>query len=235
MAFSCSETLLTDESISRIARGIVMRTCKHIAILNYSLIHGQRQKRYLMGNQKRGALNNKKIEMTEERKTQIENIIIDLRSKNEKKVLGALKRIPHDGSPEMIRPMFELVLAGPSSEARILLDKTLNNLKDRGVKESLIELLMDKDFYHVQPEVLNCVWQSGVDLGDRIELLIDISINGTYMTVLEVCTVIENIEVIDTEALSESIKRMDKAVAIKSETQDILVSLRELLLEKLLH
>ncbi|MBT3647860.1 MAG: hypothetical protein HN542_06435 [Flavobacteriales bacterium] len=172
--------------------------------------------------------------MTEERKTQIENIIIDLRSKNEKKVLGALKRIPHDGSPEMIRPMFELVLAGPSSEARILLDKTLNNLKDRGVKESLIELLMDKDFYHVQPEVLNCVWQSGVDLGDRIELLIDISINGTYMTVLEVCTVIENIEVIDTEALSESIKRMDKAVAIKSETQDILVSLRELLLEKLL-
>ena len=54
------------------------------------------------------------------------------------------------------------------------------------------------------------------------------------MTVLEVITIIENLEFDDTEALTAAIKQLDVAVEIKSETQEILVNMRELLLTHLL-
>ena len=59
-----------------------------------------------------------------------QNIIVDLRSKNERKIIGALKLIPHEGTPNMIVPMFELLLGHVSSEVKVLSEKTINNLKN---------------------------------------------------------------------------------------------------------
>jgi len=170
----------------------------------------------------------------EEKNKKEQEIIADLASKNERKIIGALKRIPHEGTPAMIRPMFDLLLDGVTGEQQLLLDKVLHNLKDKECRTPLIDLLKEDAYYEVQPAILASIWQSGLDVQDEVEFLTDVAINGEFMTVLEVVTILENLELTDTEAISASIKKLDKAVEIKSETQEILVSMRELLLSQLL-
>ncbi len=163
-----------------------------------------------------------------------QNIIVDLRSKNERKIIGALKLIPHEGTPNMIVPMFELLLGHVSSEVKVLLDKTIYNLKDPNCVDPLMLMLEKKKYYDIQTEVLTSIWQSGLDVTEHIDTLIETAINGDYMTVIEVITIIEHLEFDNDAGLTAAIQKMDKAVEIKSETQTVLGSLRQLLLDKLL-
>lgn len=187
-------------------------------------------------NQKRGALRklDSMEEQQEERERIEQSIIADLKSKNERKIIGALKLVPHEGSPKMIVPMFEILLGHASDDVKMLLEKTVFNLKDPDCIDPLISLLENKKYYDIQTAVLTSIWQSGLDVSNHIEILVDTAINGDYMTVIEVITIIEHIEVDDDTALTQAIQKMDKAVEVKSETQTVLSSLRQLLLDKLL-
>ena len=173
--------------------------------------------------------------MEEEQKQQrIHRIIQDLGSKNERRVIEALKLIPHEGTPQMIAPMIELFQHHPSKDVRILLEKTLFNLKDQDCATPLIELLKSDAHKDVRQKVLSTIWQSGLDVSEELELLVDIAVNSDYLTVIEVITIIENLEDFNDDALTDSIAKMDEVVGKQSETQDLLVSLRQLLLDKLL-
>ncbi len=187
-------------------------------------------------NQKRGALRklDSMEEQQEERERIEQSIIADLKSKNERKIIGALKLVPHEGSPKMIVPMFEILLGHASDDVKMLLEKTVFNLKDPACVDPLISLLEHKKYCDIQTAVLTSIWQSGLDVSNHIEILVDTAINGDYMTVIEVITIIEHIEVDDDTALTQAIQKMDKAVEVKSETQTVLSSLRQLLLDKLL-
>ena len=169
-----------------------------------------------------------------ERKKRIEEMVADLESRNERRVIGALKRIPHEGSPEMVKPMFRLYLNHPSKEVRILLEKTVHNLKDPASVDPMIDLLRDAEAKPIHKEVLNALWLSGLDVADELGLLVELAVNGDYMVALEVTTVIENLEFDNDTDLTDAIARMDEAVQHKGEKQDLLVSLRQLLLDKLL-
>ena len=106
--------------------------------------------------------------MTEEEKNnKVNAIIADLGSKNERKIISALKLIPHEGTPEMIRPMFDLLMDGVTGEQQILLDKVLHNLKDKECKQPLIDLLKEDKYYEVQPAILASLWQSGLEVQER--------------------------------------------------------------------
>ena len=95
-------------------------------------------------------------------------------------------------------------------------------------------MLEKKKYYDIQTEVLTSIWQSGLDVTEHIDTLIETAINGDYMTVIEVITIIEHLEFDNDAGLTAAIQKMDKAVEIKSETQTVLGSLRQLLLDKLL-
>lgn len=59
----------------------------------------------------------------------IEEMIADLRSKNDRRVIGALKKVPHEGSPEMIEPMFDLFSEIQTKDVKILLEKNIEQPK----------------------------------------------------------------------------------------------------------
>lgn len=171
----------------------------------------------------------------EEERAKIETKIIDdLKSKNERRIIGALKLVPHEGSSEMIEPMFEIMLGHMGSDVQMLLEKTIHNLKDPNCIDPLISMLENKKYFDIQAAVLTSIWQSGLDVTEHIDILIDTAINGDYMTVIEVITIIEHLEFDNDAGLTSAIQKMDKAVEIKSETQVVLGSLRQLLLDKLL-
>ncbi len=168
------------------------------------------------------------------RQKRIQEMIADLNSKNERKVINALKMVPHEGSAEMMEPLFRLLQEGPNQEIRILLEKTLYNLKDPNCLPAMIDILKNKEHKAMHRDVLNAMWQSGLEVHDELELLVTLAIEGDFMTAMEVVTIIEHSEIDDDKALTSSIARMDKAVEIKDDKQDLMVSMSQLLLDKLL-
>jgi len=164
----------------------------------------------------------------------IEEMIADLRSKNDRRVIGALKKVPHEGSPEMIEPMFDLFSEIQTKDVKILLEKTLNNLKDTNCIIPMVGILRDSKRSALHKEVLNSIWQSGLDVAEELPLLIDIAASSDFMTTVEVVTVIENLEFDNDTLLTDAIARMDEVVEQQGDKQALVISLRQLLLDKLL-
>ena len=173
-------------------------------------------------------------ENTTKRQQRIQELIGDLGSKNERKIVGALKRIPHEGSPAMMEALFNLYAQSPSEEVELLLEKVVHNLKDPACVDPIIDLLSRKDKQEQHPMIIGALWQSGLDVSEHVEFLIERAIDGSFLTAIEVMTVIENQEFDNDDALTKAIQAMDKAVEKKGEKQDLLVSLRQILLDKLL-
>lgn len=167
-------------------------------------------------------------------KNTIKATIADLKSRNERKIIGALNRIPHEGSPEMIEPLFALLLQNPGEEMRILLDKILFNLKDPACVTPIMDVLQNQTYKTIQPYVLSAIWQSGLDVEPHVNTLVEIAISGDFLTSVEVVTIIESTEFTEDAGLTKAIQRLDKVVEQKDEKQALLLNLRELLLEKLL-
>jgi hypothetical protein len=164
----------------------------------------------------------------------IKKLISELKSRDERIVIGALKRVPHEGSVEVIFPMLELLATEPSSEVQMLLEKSLFNLKDPAAIDPMMFALVDKKFISIRQHILTCIWQSGLDPSNELNTLIDIAINGDYMTGIEILTIVDNHDGFPDEDLNESIVKLDKVLLKKSEKTDLLGNLRQVLLDKLL-
>jgi hypothetical protein len=164
----------------------------------------------------------------------IDEIIADLSSRNERQIIGALKRIPHEGSPLMMEALFNLYAQSPSKEVVILLEKVVHNLKDAACIMPMLDMLEHSKYAKIHAPILASFWQSGLDVSEHLEALINVAIGGDFLTVMEALTVIENLEFSNDDAITKSIQLMDKAVEIKSEKQTLLVELRQVLLDKLL-
>ncbi|MEX2595752.1 MAG: hypothetical protein WEC59_02395 [Salibacteraceae bacterium] len=168
------------------------------------------------------------------REKRITELIGDLKSRNERKIIGALNRIPHEGNSKMIEPLFDLYLQNQSHEVIMLLEKTIHNLKDPACVAPMVGILSNQEKKELHQNVLNAAWQSGLELTDHLNLLIDVAIMGDYMTAVEVMTVVENQEFVDDDAITDAIKVMDKVVEKKNDKQSLMVTLRQILLDKLL-
>lgn len=164
----------------------------------------------------------------------IQKLIDELGSRDERKVIGALKRVPHEGSAEVIIPMLQLLAKEPSSEIQLLLEKSLFNLKDPIALEPLISSLTDDSLKGIRNHVLTCIWQSGLDASAELDLLVDIALKEDFMCTIEVLTIVDNTEHYPDELLSGNIKKLDKAINEQSDKAALLGNLRQVLLEKLL-
>lgn len=71
-------------------------------------------------------------------------------------------------------------------------------------------------------------------MAEELPLLIDIAASSDFMTTVEVVTVIENLEFDNDTLLTDAIARMDEVVEQQGDKQALLISLRQLLLDKLL-
>ena len=164
----------------------------------------------------------------------IKKLITDLGAREERIVIGALKRIPHEGNHEVIKPMLQLLATNPSSDIQLLLEKSLFNLKDPKAIDPLLDALTDAELLGIRAEVLACIWQSGIDVSEHLSLLIDIAISDEFMTGVEVLTIVDNGEGYPDDHVTDSITKLDGAMVGKSDKTALLGNLRQVLLEKLL-
>ncbi len=168
------------------------------------------------------------------RKQVINNLTKDLESKDERKVIAALKRIPHEGSSEMIPQMLNLVKSGPSDDVRVLLEKILFSLKDTACVPPLIEALQNPDYKDVRFIIIGAFWQSGLDVSEHLSIIVEAATTGDYMTAVEALSVIENTEGYSDRELAKSIKLLDAALKENKDSHLLLEGIRETLVDHLL-
>lgn len=137
----------------------------------------------------------KKIDK-EEHKIKLEKTWIkNLKSSDEKVVSGALKNIAKNGSILSADALLELLISNSySEEIKFELKDLLKSVKNPEMLDVIMQWLDDDRAQEHKAFLVSCIWEAGFQAEAHFENIAYHGINGDYMTLLEVLTVIENFE-----------------------------------------
>lgn len=169
--------------------------------------------------------------MSDKKNTRIQNIIKDLATSEEKKVLTALKQVRKHGKPEAIRPIAELLKSTNNNVVKSEVINLLYDLKEQNVVEELIHAIEDDYFVDEKTVLISIFWQSSLDGSEHLSTFVKEAIKGDYMVCIEVLTVIENFDATFQEAEVEDLKfDLDEAISEEqTEKVNLLISIRSIL------
>lgn len=127
------------------------------------------------------------------------------------------------------------VLAGfakaDNDELRAKYCQLLFDLKDQASMDVVIDHMGKPEMADVRLQMVEAVWQSGIDMGHRLPELVEVALSGDYLECLECLTAIENFNPISDAALIQSV--IDRIHAVMSgdvnEKEDLLLSIIEVL------
>ncbi|MCB9336402.1 MAG: hypothetical protein H6586_09640 [Flavobacteriales bacterium] len=162
---------------------------------------------------------------------QYNNIIKDLNSKDESKVLIAIKQLRKYGKPESIDALLNLYISTHNSTVKSEITSILYDLKDEQSVGRIISAIENEKYATIKPFIISILWQSSVDASSYLDVLITQAIEGDYEICLEVLTVIENL---DTTFNADEISDInyDLIEAIENEETDkkfLLISLKDVI------
>lgn len=160
--------------------------------------------------------------------SRLNNIITDLSSSDDKKVITALKQLRKHGKREAITPLLNLLCTTNNEEVKNEIAAILFDLKDQSVVEDLIYALEDEKYKDEQAILVAVFWQSSLDSSEHISTIVKQAISGNYMVGIEVLSVIDNYEATFQETEIEDLKfDLDEAIqAENSEKRDLLITIR---------
>lgn len=169
--------------------------------------------------------------MSDKKNTRLQNIIKDLASTEEKKVLTAIKQLRKHGKPEAIRPIAELLKSTTNETVKSEVISLLYDLKEQNVVDEIISAIEDDYFIDEKATLISIFWQSSLDGSEHISLLVKEAIKGDYMICIEVLTVIENFDATFQETEVEDLKfDLDEAIEQEeSEKINLLIGIRKIL------
>ena len=169
--------------------------------------------------------------MSDKKNTRLQNIIKDLATGEEKKVLTALKQVRKHGKPEAIRPIVELLKSTTNDLVKSEVISLLYDLKEQNVVEELIFAIEDDFFVDEKAILISIFWQSSLDGSEHISTFVKEAIKGDYMICIEVLTVIENFDATFQETEVEDLKfDLDEAISEEqTEKVNLLKGIRSIL------
>lgn len=118
----------------------------------------------------------------------------DLMSRDKDVILKAIKEVAKSGSPAVINHLLKATFKSGIPEALEEGKKVLFNIKDQNAVGELIETLKGDDFVEFRADIASSIWQAGLNAEDRLIDLVEIAVKSDYMTIVEITTIIENIE-----------------------------------------
>lgn len=148
-------------------------------------------------------------------------ILDQLISLDEAVVKKGLDKIRKKGDHSFIGPLLHRLSSDENTMVQAMIIKLLQDLKDVPSMELLIDGLQEERLDSLRPQLLEAVWQSGLDISHKLDDIVDISLKGDYMVCLECLTIIENMEPgIDNDVLVRNIKKMKDAMLEDADTSD---------------
>ena len=169
--------------------------------------------------------------MTDKKNNRFNNILKDISSKDEKKVLTALKQLRKHGKPEAIRPLIEVLKNSTNEIVRSEVLSLLYDLKEQNVVDEIILAIEDEYFVNEKALLIAIFWQSSLDGSEYLSTFVKEAIRGDYLTCIEVLTVIENFEATFQETEVEDLKYdLDEAIELEeTEKRNLLIGIRKVL------
>ena len=123
----------------------------------------------------------------------IDTIILDLASKKDETVLGALKKVPSKGNSNVIIPLIETYIRSQNESIKSEIETILFELKDTSTLDDLISCL-NKGNDEVDRLILGALWNNNFNPVDHLYIFVKTSINGSYLTAFEGLTLIESMD-----------------------------------------
>ena len=118
----------------------------------------------------------------------------DLLSTVKETVIKGIKEVAKKGSPAIIYHLLIATFKSGFPEALEEGKKVLFNIKDQNVVDELISALKSDEFIDFRDVIAASIWEAGLNAEDRLIDLVEIAVKSDYMTIVEVITIIENIE-----------------------------------------
>lgn len=124
----------------------------------------------------------------------LKEILDELNSGEENKVIKALKELEVNGNASVIKPLADTLLKEKSDKNRAAIIDFLSNLKDSSVCVEIMDVIQDEKYALIRQELLGCIWNTKVDFSSYIDDFVEIAVTGTFMEALDCLTIIENLE-----------------------------------------
>lgn len=158
-------------------------------------------------------------------------VLEQLISLDEAVVKKALDKIRKNGDHNFVGPLMQRLITGENTLVHAMILQLFQDLKDKPSMDMLLDELPDSKFDDLRPKLLECVWQSGIDVRHRLDAIVDINLRGDYLVCLETLTIVENFDPgIDNETLDRNIEKMKAHMLEDADTSDELrLSLIEVL------
>ena len=158
-----------------------------------------------------------------------EQWVADLFSSSDKTIIAALKKIKDDGNEHTLVPILKLLINTQNPQIQEDIIQILNELKNPRCTQILVDAINNSEYSLYQLELIQALWESGLDCSLFIEDLVKWAIEGDFQVANEAITVIENI---NPPYYKEQIKicllKLEKAIVLSEEIkQNLLISLQK--------
>lgn len=139
-------------------------------------------------------------------------------------IFQALTEIQHNGNSRYIPMLVDVLHSTKEAEIRKQIIKILSEVKHSDAVPEIIQAIENEKYADIQEILIRICWENGLDYTNYFSTLIDILINGDYMTAFEAHTVIESTEgnLSETSAL-EYINTLKSALINASDERKILI------------
>ena len=118
----------------------------------------------------------------------------DLLSQDKAVVIRGIKEVAKSGSPAVVHHLLLATFKSGFPEALEEGKKVLFNIKDQNAVGELFNALKGDDFIEYRADIAASIWEAGLNAEDRLIDLVEIAVTSDYMTIVEITTIIENIE-----------------------------------------
>jgi hypothetical protein len=124
----------------------------------------------------------------------LQQILLDLGSKDDKKIAKAIKAMEAHGNSSVVKPLADTLLTDLSDKNRAAIIELFSSLKDTSAAVEIMDIVGDEKYITIRPVMLTTIWNTKVDFSDYIDEFVEIAVKGSLMEALDCLTIIENLE-----------------------------------------
>ena len=127
------------------------------------------------------------------KKNIIADLLVDLKSKDNKILLKALKRVRSKGSESVIPSLIKIIETNEDNQVVNEAKSIILELKSTAAIPFLLDELENENA-EIRELVLGAFWQTGFNAHQYIDRFVKAGINGTFMETVEAYTIIDSLE-----------------------------------------
>ena len=155
-----------------------------------------------------------------------------LQKGSDEAVINEIKSLRKQGSTALIPVLLERWNNSTNETLNSKIFELMIDLRPQDALENIIQAIKNPEFSERKNVLISILWQSSLDASEYIVDLLTIALEGDYMTVLEVSTVIESFDTVFNEQdVMEAIYQIDERMETEDdeEFRNMLYSLKQVI------